>query len=127
MKNIFNITIWNLSGVSGYPGPLDGGEVGDGTDFFQHGSYCKLSPRGNSYRRSCRCSFSRSGGRRDNLKRTLLKYQKWGGNDGEPDASQKLEFEKNDKNWLESKNCGRFGIRIENIQSDSSKEVRGQS
>ena len=63
----------------------------------------------------------------DNLKRTLLKYQKGGGNDGEPDASQKLEFEKNDKNWLESKNCGRFGIRIENIQSDSSKEVRGQS
>ena len=65
MTNIFNTTIWNLSGVSGYPGPLDGGEVGDGTDFFQHGSYCKLSPRGNSYRRSCRCSFSRSGGRRD--------------------------------------------------------------
>ena len=65
MTNIFNITIWNLSGVSGYPGPLDGGEVGDGTGFYQLGSYSKLSPRGNSYRRSCRCSFSRSGGRRD--------------------------------------------------------------
>ena len=47
------------------PGPLDGGEVGDGTGFYQLGSYSKLSPRGNSYRRSCRCSFSWSGGRRD--------------------------------------------------------------
>ena len=67
MTNIFNMNIWNLCGVSGDPDPLDGGEVGDDTGFYQLGSYSKLSPRGNSYRRSCRCSFSRSGGRRDIL------------------------------------------------------------
>ena len=42
MTNIFNTTIWNLSGVSGYPGPLDGGEVGDGTGFYQLGLYCRF-------------------------------------------------------------------------------------
>ena len=55
------------------------------------------------------------------------KFQKEDGNDGEPDARQKLEFEKKAKNWLELKNYGWFGMIFENIQSDPPKEVRGQS
>ena len=38
--------------------------------------------------------------------------------------AKKLKFEK--KNLFELKNCGWFGVRIENIQSDPQKEVRGQ-
>ena len=49
------------------------------------------------------------------------KHKKGDGNDGEPDARQKTEI------WLELKNCGWFGVRIENIQFDAQKEVRGQS
>ena len=49
------------------------------------------------------------------------------GNDGEPDARQKLELEKKAKNWLKLKNCGWFGMIFENIQSDSPNEVRSQS
>ena len=40
--------------------------------------------------------------------------------------AKKLKFEKS-QNWLELKNCGWFGVRIENIQFDPPKEVRGQS
>ena len=49
------------------------------------------------------------------------------GNDGEPDARRKLEFEKKGQNWLELKNYGWFGMIFENIQSDLPNEVRGQS
>ena len=41
--------------------------------------------------------------------------------------AEKLKFEKKGQNWLELKNCGWFGVRIENIQFDPPKEVRGQS
>ena len=61
----------------------------------------------------------------ENLK--SLVYLKGDGNDGEPDARQKLEFEKKAKNWLELKNYGWFGMIFENIQSDLPNEVRGQS
>ena len=54
-------------------------------------------------------------------------HLKGDGNDGEPDARQKLEFEKKAKNWLELKDHGWFGMIFENIQSDPPKEVRGQS
>ena len=59
----------------------------------------------------------------------MKKFLKKGdGNDGEPDACQKLEFEKKAKYWLELKNtCGWFGMVFEYIQSDPPKEVRGQS
>ena len=40
---------------------------------------------------------------------------------------EKLKFEKKGQNWLELQNCGWFGVRIENIQFDPPKEVRGQS
>ena len=49
------------------------------------------------------------------------------GNDGEPDAHRKLEFEGKAKNWLELKNYGWFGMIFENIKFDLPKEVRGQS
>ena len=49
------------------------------------------------------------------------------GNDGEPDARRKLEFEKKGQIWLELKNYGWFGMIFENIQSDLPNEVRGQS
>ena len=32
MTNILNIQLWNLSGGSGHPNPLDSGEVGYGND-----------------------------------------------------------------------------------------------
>ena len=53
--------------------------------------------------------------------------KKGDGNDGEPDARRKLEFEKKGQNWLELKNYGWFGMIFENIQSDLPNEVRGQS
>ena len=53
--------------------------------------------------------------------------QKGDGNDGEPDARRKLEFEKKGQNWLELKNYGWFGMIFENIPSDLPNEVRGQS
>ena len=43
------------------------------------------------------------------------------GNDGEPDAHRKLKIEKKGRNWLKLKNCGWFGVRIENIQFDPSE------
>ena len=43
------------------------------------------------------------------------------GNDGEPDARRKLEFEKKAKNWLELKNYGWFGMIFKNIKSDPPK------
>ena len=49
------------------------------------------------------------------------------GNDGEPDALEKLEMEKKAKNWLELKNCGWLGSYLKNIQSDLPNETRGQS
>ena len=49
------------------------------------------------------------------------------GNDGEPDAHQKLKSEKKAKNWLQLKNYGWFGMIFKNIKSDPPKEVRGQS
>ena len=55
------------------------------------------------------------------------KRLKGDGNDGEPDAHRKLEFEKKGQNWLELKNYGWFGMIFENIQSDLPNEVRGQS
>ena len=54
-------------------------------------------------------------------------FLKGDGNDGEPDARRKLEFEKKGQNWLELKNYGWFGMIFENIQSDLPNEVRGQS
>ena len=42
--------------------------------------------------------------------------QKGDGNDGEPDACQKLEMEKKAKNWLELKNYGWFGMIFEIIR-----------
>ena len=48
------------------------------------------------------------------------------GNDGEPDARRKLEFEKKAKIWLELINYGRFGMIFENIQSDLPKEVKAK-
>ena len=39
----------------------------------------------------------------------------------------KTEIGKKGQNWLELKDCGWFGGRIENIQFDPPKEVRGQS
>ena len=57
-----------------------------------------------------------------------LKFkQKGDGNDGEPDALEKLEMEKKAKNWLELKNCGWLGSYLKNIQSDLPNETRGQS
>ena len=53
--------------------------------------------------------------------------EKGDGNDGEPDARRKLEFEKKGQNRLELKNHGWFGMIFENIQSDLPNEVRGQS
>ena len=41
--------------------------------------------------------------------------KKGDGNDGEPDARRKLEFEKKGQNWLELKNYGWFGMIFENI------------
>ena len=49
------------------------------------------------------------------------------GNDGEPDARRKLEFEKKGQNWLELKDYGWFGMISENFKSDPLQEVRGQS
>ena len=37
--------------------------------------------------------------------------------------TEKLKFEKKAQYWLKLKNCGWFGVRIENIQSDPPKEV----
>ena len=53
--------------------------------------------------------------------------EKGDGNDGEPDALEKLEMEKKAKNWLELKNCGWLGSYLKNIQSDLPNETRGQS
>ena len=53
--------------------------------------------------------------------------KKGDGNDGEPDAHRKTEIWKKGQNWLELKKCGWFGVRIENIQFDPPKEIRGQS
>ena len=38
-----------------------------------------------------------------------------------------MHNEKLGQNWLELKNGGWFGVRIENIQFNPYKEVRGQS
>ena len=71
-------------------------------------------------------------------------FKKGDGNDGEPDACQKLEFEKQAKrgqrpqltsevtsktcqNDFKLHTCGWFGMIFENIQSDLPNEVRGQS
>ena len=56
-----------------------------------------------------------------------MKKGKGDGNDGEPDALEKLEMEKKAKNWLELKNCGWLGSYLKNIQSDLPNETRGQS
>ena len=56
----------------------------------------------------------------------LPTIQKGDGNDGEPDARQKLELDKKAQNWLELKNHGFFGMIFENIQSGPPKDVRGQ-
>ena len=42
-------------------------------------------------------------------------------------CTPKTEIGKNAKNWLVLKNCGWFGVRIENIQFDPPKQLRGQS
>ena len=57
----------------------------------------------------------------------MIFFLKGDGNDGEPDARQKLEFEKKAKYRLEFKNSGWFGMIFENIISDLLQEVRGQS
>ena len=62
------------------------------------------------------------------MKRWKVLFRKKGdGNDGEPDALEKLEMEKKAKNWLELKNCGWLGSYLKNIQSDLPNETRGQS
>ena len=40
--------------------------------------------------------------------------------------AEKLKFEKMAKIGWNFKNCGWFGVRIENIQFDPPKKVRGQ-
>ena len=40
---------------------------------------------------------------------------------------KKMKFAKRGQKWLELKDCGWFGVRIENIEFDPPKEVRGQS
>ena len=63
----------------------------------------------------------------DHTEPQLLQILKGDGNDGEPDALEKLEMEKKAKNWLELKNCGWLGSYLKNIQSDLPNETRGQS
>ena len=57
----------------------------------------------------------------------IIVTYKGDGNDGEPDALEKLEMEKKAKNWMELKNCGWLGSYLKNIQSDLPNETRGQS
>ena len=58
------------------------------------------------------------------IKSSLVKGD---GNDGEPDAHRKLEFEKKPKNWVKLKNYGWVWMIFKNIKSDPPKEVRGRS
>ena len=53
-------------------------------------------------------------------------FEKGDGNDGEPDALEKLEMEKGQK-LVGIKNCGWLRSYLKNIQSDLPNEARGQS
>ena len=57
----------------------------------------------------------------------LILTLKGDGNDGEPDARRKLEFDKKRPKLVGIKNYGWFGMIFENIQSDVPNEDRGQS